>query len=127
MRRDFHDPWEPEDIFDREEAARRRADREAAIARNNEIIEQEAAQEAQRKEDFRLFALRVNGDQVTAQYLAAGVEPLEVNDEGVPRTSLSLLLSIGWTIVEISGLKKLVAPPARPAPRRREDYHGEGS
>ncbi len=121
--RSFNEPWEPEDIFDRAEAAERRARMDDIKERNAMIAAQDAAAEAERKESARLFSLRANADQIIEQYHAAGVEPVAVNDDGVPFFSLSMLLKNGWTIEEVNGIPKLIAPPKSTVKRKsRIDY-----
>jgi hypothetical protein len=125
MPRHFSEPLELEDIFERDEAARRRT-AAAEVARQHQLREErEAEAEAARREEARLFSLRVNAGQVMREYLSAGVEPVSVYENGTPTCSLSLLLSIGWTIREIDGHKTLIEPPPAVKRKTREDYERE--
>ena len=123
MRRDFHEPYEPEDVFERQEAAERRAKIESARAEHEAFEKHEAELAAARKETARLFTLGANDRIRLCEYDAYGVEPPVIN--GVPtRSSLPLLLSIGWTIEETSEGRALVPPPVIPQHKRkrRQDY-----
>jgi hypothetical protein len=120
---DFSEPWEPEDIFDRAEAADRRARIEAAKERNAAASAQEAVQEAARREAGKAFSLEANERIRMAEYRRAGVSPPVIG--GVPvKTSLPLLLSFGWTIGEVFGERALIRPPQEPQYKRktRADY-----
>lgn len=116
--------YEPEDIFDRQEAAERRARIEAAERKNAEVAAEDARLAAERKESARQLSMRANASVLITEYVKAGVEPLAVNGDGVPTVSLGFLLYQGWEVREISGVKKLIAPipePVRPR-KTRADY-----
>lgn len=127
--RDFSDPWEPEDIFDRQAAAELRDRMEASASQHAAQLKHDADMEALAKENGRLLSIRASGSVMMTEYARAGVQPLETNGKGVPLVSLPLLLWMGWTIEEISGERKLIRPHAREHQRkRREDYgHDQGS
>jgi hypothetical protein len=111
----YRDTFELEDIFDREEAQRRRVLADTVRARAAEIDAEETAKQAIAKARSTEFTLRNRNDVLCEQYRAAGVEPVHVNSEGVPTVSLTLILSIGWTIQEVDGEKRLFLPSAPPA------------
>lgn len=90
-----------DDLFDAEEAAARRRKREELLAANAEIAAAEAREEATRRRLIAERAIEANRRQVLREYEAAGVEPLAVDASGAPTTSLSLLLSLGWTVERI--------------------------
>ncbi|MHB8272002.1 hypothetical protein [Bradyrhizobium sp.] len=123
MRRDFHEPWEPEDVFASQEAADRRAKIESARAEHEAFEKHEAELAAERKETARLFSLGANERLRLAEYDLHGVTPPVLN--GVPtKSSLPLLRSLGWTIEEIDGKRTLIQPAARNR-KTREDYAAE--
>lgn len=122
--RQFSAPREPEDIFDRQEASERRARIEQAQQDHAALLKYEAEQIAIRQKSARQLSMRANASIMLLEYQRSGVEPLAVNDDGVPLVSLALLRWQGWTI-EHDGLRNvLVAPPASPqTPRKsRSDY-----
>ena len=112
-----------DNLFDREEAERRRQDRAAMIesgkAMQAAIDAQEAAARLRAKEGM----LRATDIAILREYQHAGVEPIKVRGDGVPTCSLSLLLRLGWRIDEFNGAKTLIAPPAPPTyvPIQREN------
>lgn len=114
------------DMFELQHADEKRARLEEAKRLNTERAEQDAREEAERKESLLKFSKIGHRRQLLAQYREAGVEPPLVTEDGTPRVSLTMLLSIGWTIAEVFGEKMLVRPPVDPQetmPRRkREDY-----
>jgi hypothetical protein len=112
----FDDPF---DMFDREEAQRRRILADTVRERAAAIEAEEAAKQAVAKKRSTEFTLRNRDDVLCEQYRAAGVNTVHTNSEGVPTASLSLLLSIGWTIQEMDGEKRLFLPSAPPARERR--------
>lgn len=129
MSRSFHEPSDPFDIFERQAGEERRHRLEEARVRNAEFDAIEAAAAAERKEKARLFSLSVSKRKVAEQYIAAGVDPVQVDDEGHPTVSLSLLLSMGWTIgQQPDGFGEfhnvLIRPPSAPPRERksRADY-----
>jgi hypothetical protein len=125
--RDFSEPWEPEDIFDREEAARRRRVRDDMIVRNAAITAQEEAAEAARQADLAARRRQAGAEEIVGQYQAAGVKPLAVNADGVPLVSLSMLLSMGWTVVQFEGAATLVQPQHIAPPRKKRGDYDENT
>jgi len=125
MPRNFSEPWEPEDIFDQQEAAERRR-RMDAIAEHNAILAaQEAAADAARQAENVARVKAAHARTIIGQYQAAGVEPLAVDANGVPLLSLSMLISMGWSIVAIEGENYLVKPQHIKPPesrKRKADY-----
>jgi hypothetical protein len=116
--------YEPEDIFDRAEAAERRARIEQAQRDHETLTKYEAEQAAIRKEKARQLSMRANASIMIEEYRRAGVEPLATNGDGVPLVSLALLRWQGWTIEHDGYRNVLVAPSASPQqPRKsRADY-----
>lgn len=119
---DFGDDDSLFDSVERDDRDRRRAE---AQQRNEVLSKQESVQEAARRaaseETHRVWKRR----DLWREYEAAGVDPIEVDETGSPKTSLALLLNCGWTIHESVGCKTLVAPakqakelPRRPASNR---------
>jgi hypothetical protein len=87
------------------------------------LAEHDAAAAAERKRKADDLTKRANGTVALAEYRAAGVESPSVDGDGAPRVSLSLLLSIGWTVEDVDGARELVAPRAKSTKRqRRDDY-----
>ncbi len=123
MPRDFSEPWEPEDIFDRTEARERRARIDAAKEYNEAVLAQEAAAEAVRKESSRVFTLETNERLRLSEFRAHGVAVPVIAGEPT-KSSFHMLVSLGWTIAEVFGQRQMIAPAAEaPRPRkRREDY-----
>lgn len=123
MPRSFSEPYEPEDIFDRAEAAERRARIDAAKERNAAVAAQEAAQEAEHREAGKAFSLEANERIRLAEYRRAGVSPPVIGGAAV-KTTLPLLLSFGWTIEEVFGERQLIPPQPAPEHKRktRADY-----
>jgi hypothetical protein len=107
----FDDPF---DMFDREDAQRRRVLADTVRDRAAAIEAEETAKQAVAKERSTEFTLRNRDDVLCDQYRAAGVEPVQVNSEGVPTASLALLLLIGWTIQDVDGEKRLFLPSMPP-------------
>lgn len=124
MSRPYHEPYDPEDIFDRADADERRARREEAQKLNAERDAVEAEQAARRSASARVNSMRANARILLSEYHAAGVEPMQTRPDGTPTVSLSLLRSMGWTIVQIDDRNVLVAPAARPTKpgKQRQDY-----
>lgn len=116
--------YEPEDIFDRAEAAERRARIEQAQRDHEALTKYEAEQAAIRKEKARQLSMCANASIMIAEYRRAGVEPIATNGEGVPLHSLAFLRWAGWTIEQIGDRNVLVAPPTAPQHQRksRSDY-----
>jgi hypothetical protein len=125
--RSHHEPLELEDIFERDEAARRRKMADDVVEANKKRIEREDKAAAERKEAARRFAMKVNADQLCAEYRTAGVEPPRTDFDGVPTTSLSMLLLLGWRIECVSGQNRLVEPPPLPKRKRRDENDEQGS
>jgi hypothetical protein len=116
--RSFNEPWEPEDIFDRQEAAERRAYLDRLKERNAATAAQEAAAETARHESARQFTLETTKRAIRRDYEQAGVAPLQVGGDGTPTVSLPLLLSMGWTVIDFNGERQLVRPNhERPSPK----------
>lgn len=110
-RRDFDD----DDLFDREEADRRRTARAAMVAAGEERARQTAEQDAAMAARTRDFTRRANGEALLKEYRGAGVAPLQVDGDGYPTTSLALLRKMGWRVEELEqGTKALIAPPPLP-------------
>lgn len=122
---------DPHDFFDRADAEDRRARVAAATVENERVRALEAEADEARRERGRIFSLRANARLLADQYRDAGMTPPLVNGAGEPRCSLTLLLSVGWTIEEdeVSGevRRTLVPPPAAPARRSRERNDEQGS
>jgi len=117
-RRDFDD----DDLFDAGEAKRRREERAAMIARGEERARQEAIREAAAKQRATEFTKRANDSFLIREYRAAGVEPPNVDANGVPRVGLGLLLSMGWKIEDFgNGERALVAPAHLQQGKNRND------
>ena len=106
---DFQEPEAKPDIA-RVQAAH--ADFKERMAQLTAI---EVEQAARRKAQADELSMRANESVRVTEFAQAGVEP----PDGM-RVSLPLLLSIGWTIVEIDGARKLVRPQDKPKPRARK-------
>ncbi len=111
-RRDIDDL---DNLFDRDEAARRRQQRaemiEAGQQRQAMMDAQEAAVAARVKESM----IRTNASFIAREYSHAGVAPPFVNGAGEPICSLTLLLREGWKVEDLGqGVRALVAPPPPP-------------
>lgn len=111
-RRDIDDL---DNLFDRDQAAARRLEREQMIEAGKERTRQETARDAMVAARVRAFTQVSNGEAMLKEYRLAGVEPLRVNAEGHPTCSIALLLNVGWRIEDMAGEKVLVAPPPAPA------------
>lgn len=124
MPRDFSDPWEPEDIFDRQEAAERRARIDRVQAEHATMLKHDAKQAELRKIKAQDLSRRANESFLNHEYSSAGVTPPWTNGNGVPTVSLSLLKQMGWRVENYSGQATLVEPMARREHIRRskEDY-----
>lgn len=108
-RRDIDDDDMIDRVVAREDAERRAFARDrarsvaAAATAQAEVEREELAMRAAgtARENTRRFVMQ--------EYVNAGVEPLEVDAEGCPTVSLSLLLTMGWTIEDFGREgKKLV-------------------
>lgn len=122
MPRDYFEPTSyDDDLFDAEEAKRRTARREAAKAARDAMAETEAKAAVILKARIDERARETNRRQVIAEYQAAGVEPLEVDGNGKPTVSLSMLLRLGWRVENISGQPTLIRPRWMAAPRPVEE------
>ncbi len=98
----------------------------AAQARNEQVALQEAKAEALRHERARDFSLGANEMVRLAEYRAVGVEPPVV--AGVPtRSTLALLLSLGWTVAVVDGIRELIAPAPPDARPRKDREHYDGN
>lgn len=111
MPRDFSDPWEPEDVFDRAEAADRRARIEASREANAARLEQEEIQNAQRKIKADALTIRARDSVLIHEYASQGLTPPFTNGEGVPTVSLALLRQMGWTVEEEFGGRRVLVKP----------------
>lgn len=100
-----------DNLFDRDEAERRRAERAALIEAGRQRAADVEAIDAAAKERARQFTLSSNARNVLREYTAAGVAPLIVDGDGVPTCTLSLLLRLGWTVEGRSDGPVLVQPP----------------
>ncbi len=104
------DDFELEDIFQRAEAKERRNRIEAARELNAARDAQEAAQEAARRAAATAKTMIFNERNRLSEYRARGVSPPVIS--GVTtRSSLALLLSVGWRIEQQMGRNVLVPPP----------------
>ena len=123
MPRSFHEPIDHDDIFERAEAEERRARMASVLARNEEIAKQDAEAAAIRKLAADELSARANASARLREFERHGVKP-PIIDGVETKSSLSLLMQLGWTIENLLGQNKLIAPPpAEPRPRkRREDY-----
>lgn len=110
-RYDLDDPEEPD--LEREGTLQ-----EGFRERAEQLRQAEAAEEAKKQASKTAFTLETNERMRLRQFELAGVEP----PAGF-KCSLSLLLSMGWSIGEVKGKKVLVRPFA-PAPRKEEDDRG---
>lgn len=118
MPRDYFEPTSyDDDLFDAEEAKRRKARREAAKAARDAMAETEAKAAVILKARIDERARETNRRQVIAEYQAAGVLPLQIGRDGRPTVSLSMLLRFGWEVREISGKPTLIAPAGYRPPR----------
>ena len=100
-----------DNLFDRDEAERRRAERAALIEAGRQRSVEIEAIEAAAKERARQFTLASNARNVLREYAAAGVAPPLIDAEGVPTCTLGLLLRLGWTVEGRSDGPVLVGPP----------------
>lgn len=112
MPRDFYDPedrWQ-DDLVERVAGEERVRQLEEAKKRNAVLAEAERRQREEAAVVSTEKMQRANANVLWAEYRAAGVDPIAVDANGVPTTSLSMLKWAGWTIVNISGQNKLVHP-----------------
>lgn len=117
---------DPLDIFDHAEETLRRESLDAARERNKILDAQVAQEKAERQAKADALSRRANQSVLVTEYVRAGVDPISVNDDGIPTVSLSFLISIGWTIEDFGGRRTLVKPPM-PEPRPRRKNHDIGS
>lgn len=122
--REFSEPWEPEDIFDRQHAAERRARIEQSQADHAALLKHDAEQTVLRKIKGDDLSRRANESFLNYEYSSSGVTPPSTNGNGIPTVSLSLLKWMGWRIENYSGQATLVEPMAQRehVRRRKEDY-----
>jgi hypothetical protein len=115
-RRDLDDL--DDSLFDREEAAEHRRaraeERELALERGVQLEEQDRILRARAKASF----VGTSEAMILAEYRRHGVELR--SGPGVALVSLQTLLSIGWRIEEVDGVRTLVAPPVLPKYVRRD-------
>lgn len=84
------------------------------------LAEHDAEAAAKRKAAADELSKRANESIRLMEFARAGVQP----PTGM-KVSLPLLLSIGWKIEVVDGVRELVAPRAQGTKRnRREDYEG---
>ncbi len=110
MNRSRRDIDDLDNLFDQDEAKRRRQQREhdRTLAAERGVMLDE--QDRILRERARAAFVGTNEAMILAGYRAAGLEPRTGN--GVVLVSLQTLLSIGWRIEELPhGIKTLVAPP----------------
>lgn len=109
MNRPRRDPDDLDNLFDQDEAKRRREQRavDRTLAAERAVMLDK--QDQILRERARAAFVGTSEAMILAEYRAAGVEP-----PGKTLVSLGTLRSIGWTIEEISGVRMLVAPPAQP-------------
>jgi hypothetical protein len=117
--RSFSEPYEPEDIFDRIEAAERRSRIDAARQRNEAAAAQEAIAEAARKESSRTFTLQTNERLRLSEYRAHGVSVPIIAGEPT-KSSFHMLISLGWKVEEVFGGRELIPPPPAPPEHKRK-------
>lgn len=104
--------WD-DDLFEAEEAARRRRKREEMLEAHRIAQEAETKAEAIRKARATEVSLETNRRQLLRQYEAAGVEPPCVDASGTPLVSLQMLLNFGWSIERYLDGNVLVRPVTR--------------
>ncbi len=104
-----------DNLFDREEAERLRAERVEMIENGKRREAMLNAQDAVVKANGRASMLKASEVAIVREYQHAGVEPLQTNGAGVPTCSLALLLRMGWVIEDTPIGRTLVAPPPLPA------------
>lgn len=125
-RRDIGD--DIDDFFGAEEAARIRAEREEnrkeIERRNAEAAEHEAIYQAAREKRRNELTAEGTRRHLWREYDAANVEPPIVDGEGNPTCSLSLLLSLGWTIMPMTFDRPKLLKPVR---EMIGQQHTEGS
>lgn len=109
FRRDLDD-LEP-GLLDQEEARERREAREQRRLDAERQGRERDAEDATLAARVRGFLKESNDRALADEYRAAGVRPLKVDAAGVPTCSLSLLLWMNWSILDVDGERKLVAPP----------------
>jgi hypothetical protein len=124
--REFSEPWKPEDIFDRQEAAARRARIDQAQTDHAALLKHDANQAVLRKIKADDTSRRANESFLKFEYSNAGLVPPWTDGNGIPTVSLSTLKWMGWKIENYSGQATLVAPLAgrEHVRRRKEDYDG---
>jgi hypothetical protein len=120
--RDYFDPASrDDDLFEAEEVKRRQARRQQAREAQEAAAVAERQQSAAIKSRLDERAREANRRQVIAEYQAAGVEPLQVDGDGKPTVSLSMLLRFGWKVEIVSGQPTLIRPFGMRAPRPIEE------
>lgn len=110
-----------DDLFEAEEAARRRRKREEMLEAHRIAQEVEAKAEAIRKARATEVSLETNRRQLLRQYEAAGVEPPSVDASGRPLVSLPMLLTLGWSIEHHLDGNVLARPVTRSLSALKED------
>jgi hypothetical protein len=72
----------------------------------------DAEEAAKRKASADELSRRANASALAGEYRTFGLAPPLAGGDGAPRVSLSMLLSIGWTIAKVEGAGNvLVRPP----------------
>lgn len=119
-RRDIDDL---DNLFDREEAEKLRAERAEMIESGKAREAMLQQQEATIRENGRKAMLRATDVAIIREYEHAGVAPLKTNADGVPTCSLSLLMRMGWRVEDGGrGERVLVAPPPLPVWEGPQDW-----
>lgn len=102
-------------LFNAEEAAERHRSREAERAERlrhaAELADAENKAAAIRAAKLAADSKRISDRFRIREYQAQGVEPIHVNDEGVPTISLALLLKLGWTIEDHGRAGRVLVRP----------------
>lgn len=106
-----NDPFAGFDLFQREEEERRLERRQEA--RRN--AEAQRAAEEEKLEALRVsaaaFQQRANAAILIRDYHAAGVEPPNLDADGVPTASLGMLLKVGWRLEPAEYGEVRLVPP----------------
>lgn len=98
------------DLFDKEEAARRIAHRAEMQRVADEEREKEEAARAQVRANWLEEKRKADGAELLRQYQTNGVEPLNVDADGFPTVSYSMLMRMGWAVEKLEGQNRLVGP-----------------
>lgn len=109
-RRDLDDL--DENLFDRDEAQRLRAERAQQAENHRKFEAEQAEQAARRAAGFKEWSRRAGVESIRAGYEALGVEPPSLDGNGEPVCSVDLLMRIGWRIENTPDGKVWIRPPA---------------